>query len=338
MQTVKGFIGGIILMSVTMLSSAQDIHFSQFFETPLLRNPSLAGNFDGDYRVQGVYRDQWNSITNAYRTGSLNAEYKIMPGRGRDFMTVGLQLLYDKSGSIGLTTTHLLPALSYHKSLSDEKKMFLSAGFMGGMIHKGVDMSKITTDNQFGGGGYDPSLPTGETFAIPNFTTWDASAGISFNTSFGKEEMHSFYLGAAYHHLNRPKNSFYRNPTIELNPKYVFSEGVKFTMNEASYFVIQADQSIQGPYTELIGGAIYSLQIGDFPNDPQYTLHAGAFWRWKDALVPVIKIDKRSLSIGFSYDVNISPLKTVSKGRGGFELSLSYIGFLQRNNSNFGSD
>src|SRR3990170_8464398 len=87
-------------------SSAQDIHFSQFFEAPLLRNPSLAGIFTGDIRVQGVYRDQWNSFTNAYRSGSFNVEYKMPVGKGNDFITTGLQILYDKAGTVGLTTTH----------------------------------------------------------------------------------------------------------------------------------------------------------------------------------------------------------------------------------------
>jgi hypothetical protein len=39
------------------------------------------------------------------------------------------------------------------------------------------------------------------------------------------------------------------------------------------------------------------------------------------------------LSVALSYDVNISALKTVSQGQGGFELSISYIGFLDRENS-----
>jgi len=67
-------------------SNAQDIHFSQFFETPLLRNPALAGIFTGDVRVQGVFRDQWNSVTNAYKTASLNGEYKMPIGRADDFV------------------------------------------------------------------------------------------------------------------------------------------------------------------------------------------------------------------------------------------------------------
>src|SRR6202000_3268689 len=118
-----------ILLSILLMpfcTRAQDIHFSQFYETPLLGNPSLAGIFTGDYRVQGVYRDQWNSFTNAYRTGSLNAEYKMPVGKGDDFMTIGGQVLFDKAGTVGLTTTSLLPAFNYHKSLSNEKTMYLS--------------------------------------------------------------------------------------------------------------------------------------------------------------------------------------------------------------------
>jgi hypothetical protein len=34
-----------------------------------------------------------------------------------------------------------------------------------------------------------------------------------------------------------------------------------------------------------------------------------------------------------SYDVNVSQLETVSQGRGGVELSISFIGFLDRDNS-----
>jgi len=313
--------------------ASQDIHFSQFFEAPLLRNPSLAGIFTGDYRAQLVYRDQWNSFTNAYRTGSFNAEYKMPIGKGDDFMTTGIQVLFDKAGTVGLTTTHLLPALNYHKSLSSEKTMYLSLGFMGGMVRKNIDVSKMTTDNQYGSGGYDGSLPTGEVFLNPAFTSWDASVGMTFNTTFGKDQLNSLFVGTAYHHLNRPKNSFYRNPDIEINPKYIISAGVKFNMNDYSFFTLQADQSLQGSFRETIGGALYSYKLGENVDNPSYVLHLGAFLRWKDALIPVLKVDMYDLSVAISYDVNVSALKTASMGRGGFELSVVYQGFLDRNNT-----
>jgi type IX secretion system PorP/SprF family membrane protein len=312
---------------------AQDIHFSQFFEAPLLRNPSLAGIFEGDYRVQGVYRDQWNSVTNAYHTGSFNAEYKMPVGKGSDFITTGLQILYDKAGTVGLTTTHLLPAINYHKSLSGEKPMYLSFGFMGGLVQKKIDYSKITTDQMYNGGGFDPSLPNGETFPNPSLNYFDGSVGASFNTTFGADNKNTMFAGAAYHHFNRPKNSFYHNANIELNPKYVFSVGVKLNLDDYTFFTLQGDQSLQGPFKETIAGALYSWKLGGDSEAPEYILNTGAFLRWKDALIPVIKIDMSKLSVSVSYDVNVSQLKTASQSRGGFELSVAYIGFVDRDNS-----
>src|ERR1044071_9102382 len=84
---------------------AQDLHMSQFFETPLLRNPALAGIFEGDVRVQAVYRDQWNSVTTGYRTASLSGEYKTPVGKGDDYVTFGMQLFYDRAGTVSFTQT-----------------------------------------------------------------------------------------------------------------------------------------------------------------------------------------------------------------------------------------
>src|SRR5215211_1143498 len=171
---------------------AQDIHFSQFFEAPLLRNPSLAGIFTGDVRVQAVYRDQWNSVTTAYKTASLNGEYKLPVGKSDDFLTVGLQMLYDRAGTVSWVSAHLLPALNYHKSLGTEKNRYLSLGFMGGPVQRRLDISKMTTNSQYDGMGLGENLPS------PDYTYFDGSLGMSFNTQLNENADNNIFLGAAY--------------------------------------------------------------------------------------------------------------------------------------------
>lgn len=315
------------LLAGTGVVRAQDIHFSQFFETPLLRNPSLAGIFTGDVRLQMVYRDQWNSITDGYRTGSLNGEYKLPIGKVHDFITVGGQILFDRAGTAALTHTSILPAVNYHKSLSNEKNRYLSLGFMGGVVHRSFDRSKIITDGNYGGGG--DNEPT----VVPNYTYLDGSVGMSYNSNLSSNPEDNFYLGFAYHHFNTPKNSFYRDPTVELKPKWVASAGFRFGVTEFSYITLLADHTVQGDYTETIGGAMYGVKIGDEVDNPKYTIHGGAFIRWNDALIPVVKLDYAPFSVAVSYDVNISKLKTASQGRGGFEISIVYVKFLDRENS-----
>lgn len=328
----------LIAFSVALLAltevKAQDIHFSQFFEAPLLRNPSLAGIFSGDIRVQGVYRNQWGNVTVPYKTGSFNIEYKQPIGHGDDYVTSGLQLVYDKAGTTNFTTTNVLPAINYHKSLGGEKRQYLSLGFMGGIIQRRLDRSKITTNSQFDGSGFNPSMPDGETFVKSNYSYLDGSVGMTYNSAMSADKpQDNYFFGVAYHHFNRPKNSFYQRPDIELNPKWVFSAGVRFTVNESSYVTLQADQSVQGLAKETIGGALYSVKIGNDYENPDYIVNLGGFLRLQDAFIPVIKLDYNPFSIAISYDINVSELKTASQGQGGMELSVTYAGFFDRDNS-----
>ncbi|MEO7962132.1 MAG: PorP/SprF family type IX secretion system membrane protein, partial [Ginsengibacter sp.] len=322
-----------MLFALGKSSKCQDIHFSQFSEAPLLRNPALAGIFSGDFRVQAVYRNQWNSVTVPYQTTSLNAEYKLPVGNTQDFLTIGAEILYDKAGTVALTATNVLPVLNYHKSLSADRNMYLSAGFSAGVVQRKLDRSKITTNSQFDGDVYNSALSNGENFANNGYMYFDGNAGLSFNSQLGENEDNNIFFGVAYHHFNKSaKVSFYDGANVALVPKVVVSAGLKMSMTDYSYLTFHADYSSQGPSTEIIGGALYSLKLDD-PEDPQHVISGGMFIRWNDAFIPVIKMDIRPLAFALSYDVNVSQLKTASQGRGGFELSLSYQKYLDRDNS-----
>ena len=57
---------------------AQDLHFSQYFNTPLLVNPANTGfNPDYDYRLGGNYRNQWANVGNPYKTMGFWGDTKL---------------------------------------------------------------------------------------------------------------------------------------------------------------------------------------------------------------------------------------------------------------------
>ena len=91
-----------ILLLCQLSAHAQDVGYSQFYDQPLLRNPALAGIFEGDVRVTASYRNQWESVTVPYRTYSLSAEYKT-PFHAllseNSTVTFGLQLMRDVAGT-----------------------------------------------------------------------------------------------------------------------------------------------------------------------------------------------------------------------------------------------
>lgn len=324
-----------VIISLLLMRNtyAQDIHFSQFFEAPLLRNPSLAGLFTGDLRFQTVYRSQWSSVTTPYQTGSFNGEYKLPVGRKEDFLTIGGEILYDKAGSIALSATHVLPAINFHKSLSATGNKYLSLGFMGGVVQRRLDRSKITTDSQFDGYGYNSALADGETFLSPSYTYLDGSTGLSYNSQIGSSNDNNFFIGIAYHHFNKPAKIYFYNNTIDnMDPKWVVSGGLKMSTSFYSGITLQADYVKQGTYREILGGIILSRKLDQEENSDRI-INGGIMFRWKDAIIPFAKLEILPLAISVSYDVNISKLRSASNGMGGVEIGLSYVKFLDRYNS-----
>lgn len=317
----KMMIQFVLFMILSNIAVGQDLHFSQFYEAPLLRNPALAGLYEGDVRIQGVYRNQWNSIAFPYQTGSINAEYKFPVGKGEDFLTVGGQVLYDKAGTVQLQTVHMLPMVNFHKSLSTNKISYLSLGFMGGLVNRRLDRSSVTTNSQYDGFYFNGSLPDGETFT-GSYSYADMSVGMSINTTLGSNEQHNIFGGLAYHHFNKPINSFYGN--IAHLPKWVASAGVKLNLDEYTYITLHSDLTHQQPFEELIAGGSFSKKMG-LDNTALTTVHGGVYYRYNDAIVPVLKFDINQLSIGISYDINISSLAPASLNRGGFEISIGYL-------------
>ena len=311
--------------------TAQDFHLSQFYEAPLLRNPALAGIFTGDYRVQVVYRNQWNSVTTPYQTGAVSGEARFPVGKQNDYVTIGVQFAYDQAGSTALQTVVAMPAINYHKSLSSDRPTYLSVGFMGGITQRGFDPSKVTTNNQYQNGNYDPAFSNGENFSRYSYLYVDGAAGISFSSTAGNGI--NYYLGTSYYHFNKPKVSFFANNLVNLDPKIQFNAGITIPAGDNVKIVGQFNEARQGVYSETVAGAMvgYALLKEGLASDRM--IYGGLLYRYGDAIVPVVKFDLDSYDIGLSYDVNVSSLKTASQAMGGVELSLSYVGFFTTSNS-----
>src|SRR6476620_6230057 len=101
----------IIISSFAMQEViAQDLHFSQFFNNPLLTNPANTGFIpDADYRLGASYRNQYSSILNApYKTMSLFGDAQVFRNKLQTgWMGLGAVILRDEAGSGGLVSTKI---------------------------------------------------------------------------------------------------------------------------------------------------------------------------------------------------------------------------------------
>ncbi|RYY11381.1 MAG: type IX secretion system membrane protein PorP/SprF, partial [Chitinophagaceae bacterium] len=227
----------VLLLMITGVSMAQDINFSQFYELPLLRNPSLAGFYRGDIRVTSAFRSQWGSVTTPYQTQALGVETKFGTGSASgDYVSLGMQITNDVAGDSRLGKTQLLPMLTYHKAISYDRDSYISAGFLGGPVLQRFDPTKLRFSDQFVNGAYSPTNATRQTFSKTNKTYWDAAAGLTYSSTFGYDN--SYYIGAGYFHFTQPKVAFEPNNDIRLNKKLVINAGLSTPASEYDRIIL----------------------------------------------------------------------------------------------------
>ena len=311
-----------------LLARAQaDIHFSQFYETSILRNPALTGIFSNDYKVGAYYRDQWASISNPFVTTLGYAEIRVAVGRvSDDYISFGLLAYTDKAGSISQAITSVYPALNYSKCINPDHNRYLSIGITSGYTQYSIDPSKATFNNQYQFGYFDPNNPTNENITTTKMSMWDMGVGLNYNTSGGINNNVTYIFGISGYHLTQPQFSYFNIPGQTQNMRWNGNAAVGFDLKENISTQVQTNFALQGSYSEyMIGTLVTYSEPGGGPK-PNYAFTGGLFYRVNDAIIPVVKLKYKTFSIGYSYDVNVSTLKQASNLRGGQELTLSITG------------
>ncbi len=316
-------------------SHAQDIHFSQFYENSILRNPALTGIFSGDFKVGLDYRNQWASIANPFSTVSATAETRILTNRAvGDYLSLGIGAYYDKAGSINFTSEEVYPAIAYNKALNDKHNSYLSVGFVGGYMSRSVDMSKMTFSSQVINGIYSSSNPSGEIAPFTSLSNFDLGAGISLNSSLDVENRANYYVGASLYHINHPTQVFNGGYSeIKLPMKWQFGGGINLVFSEKLSVALHGNYSKQDQYKESIVGGLITYH-GVTPGMPSvFAISFGCFYRVQDAVIPTVKIDYSNLSFGYSYDLTNSSLATGGNGASASEVSVYIRGkYAHKNN------
>lgn len=304
-----------------------DIHFSQFYETSVLRNPALTGVFQDDYKLGAYVRNQWSSISNPYTTVLISAETHFsFSEMSENFFSFGLLGYSDKAGSIDQKITAFYPAINYNKSINPAHNSYLSAGFTCGYVQYSFDPNKATFNNQYLNGHFDPLNPTMENLPNPKMNFWDLGTGLNYNTSFGADNNTALILGTSAYHITQPKFSYYQKSGITENMRFNGNATINNVVNDKFSFQLHGNYAQQGTYQEIVAGTIvnYAQNVGNV--ETTLILSLGCFYRYGDAVIPVIKAKYQRMSLGVSYDVNVSSLKDASRLQGGAEVTLFVAG------------
>jgi type IX secretion system PorP/SprF family membrane protein len=327
----KIFLLSLMSMLSAVCLQAQDLHFTQFFNSPLVTNPANTGFIpDADYRLGINYRNQYSNIMAVpYKTTSIFGDAQLFRDKLENgWLGVGGMLLNDVAGSGSLTSTKIYGSVAYHQMLGSSS--LLSGGFNLGWANKRIDNSKLTFPDQFDGKFFDHDVITGDhvTLVNSNVSYFDVHAGLNY-AYFPQENV---YINAGYsvQHVNRPKETFFNDISNDgripirqtgfLNAILKVHERV--IINPNAYYTTQAGAS------ELVFGlnANYNLSAAG-----ETQLIGGLYYRLGDAIMPMAGLQMKSLQLTFSYDATLSSLKDFNNYRGALEFSLIKKGFYPDN-------
>jgi type IX secretion system PorP/SprF family membrane protein len=316
----------------TSAVQGQDLHFSQFFNSPLTTNPANTGFLpEHDYRLGANYRQQWASIPAQFKTMSIYGDAQAFRDRFESgWMGLGGVILRDVAGSGNLTSTKVYGSAAYHQMLGSTG--LLSVGFNVGWANKRVDVNKFTYDNQWNGKYFDAGAPSGENFSSTNISYLDVQVGLNY-AYFPTDNVY-LHAGASVHHVNSPRETFFSNTpgydntiakryigfadaVIKLNDRVILSPGVYYT-----------SQAKSNEFTLGLHGN-YNLS-----GDGEVQVIGGLYYRGGDAVIPMLGFEWKSVRLTFTYDATTSSLKNYNNMQGASEFALIYQGYYNQFNQN----
>lgn len=313
----------VLSVAVANSASAQGIHFSQFYNAPMLLNPAnTALMSETDYRIGVNYRNQWSSVPVPFRTFSGYADFQLLRNQNlTNWLGLGLAMFSDKAGDGQLALNRYEGFIAYH--IQTGNYSMVSAGISGAYVQRSVDFTRLKFDRQWDGFKFDTQLGNGEQYKNIQTTYIDVGAGVNY--AYYPNEYTYIKLGVGVAHVNMPKESFYGQdnkigirPTASLDALFVTSE--TFTINPSVYYTRQASSQ------ELMYGLKISALINEDDSGNPTSVLAGLYHRYNESIVPMLGFQWSGVSFTSSYDFTMSSLSSDIKMQGALEFAIIYQG------------
>jgi len=335
-----------------LTAEAQDLHFSQFYNSPLTLNPALTGRMKEDYRAVLNYRNQWRQINSTYATSALSADMNFKPGTSKlvDKIGAGFIVLNDELASganpgdgTGMfngvyKNVSFIGSLAAHKTLDRRQRHKLSIGLQGGYVQTGLNASGLNFNNQVQNFQIVQTLPTGASLRTTPYGYMDVNAGAFWD--FNVNPKLDVYAGISFFNVNNPKEALYTaiQDKNKLPNRSVSTIGFSYKLSEKvallPSFVYQNDAKA----VDFIAGSAIGYKMLSSNDKKAFTLLGGLYYRMQDAAIAMIGAKFRNYQVGFSYDATTSSLNNVKNDPNigqkavvnAFEVSLIYLGFFKR--------
>ncbi len=324
----------IWVMMQQLQASGQSIHFTQYYNAPMLLNPANTALMpDNDFRVGMNYRNQWAVIPVPYTTFSAFGDIKLGGNKDNEnhnnWLGVGFGFFNDKAGDGNLSLTQLQGDIAYHLQLSST--FMLSMGFAGSYVQRSVNYDNLTFDAQWDGMTFNTNLTNGEKVGVIKTSYYKMAPGINF--AYYPNENLYIKLGGSLDNINRPTESFYKSSKNTLgyrpigNLDVIYKAGPVLIINPSAYYTTQS-----GASEMVVGAQFRTILTNTRQINPVITqLILGIYDRLNDAAIGIAGVQVGGLQFVASYDLTMSALAPYNATYGALEFSLIYQGKYYKN-------
>ncbi len=316
-----------IALGSNLRSNAQDIHYSQHWASPLYANPAQTGYFSGDWRLAGIYRNQWKAISGkAYNSAGIS--YDRQDFYYSEQINSGILVVADHSGTDPITRTKAYLTASYLKKLNGHTFAF---GIQPGIVNLSTDLSSINYDSQYDlgnpNGVFNSNLSNNEGTLESSNTNFDLNAGVLWSKKVNAKWRPQ--VGLSMHHLTVPNESLtgIKSSDTRVPLKTMLHVGAEYYLNSVFTLCPKGMYSMQRGAREMIVGGNAEMRL---QNNVIKSVYAGSHFRYGmaqnyDASIWLIGTKFLNFDAAVSYDINVSALSEATSNRGALEISLIYI-------------
>jgi type IX secretion system PorP/SprF family membrane protein len=310
---------------------SQGLHFSQYYNAPLLINPANTALIpESDYRFGASHRMQWAALPAPFTTTSVYGDFQALRNRNQtNWLGFGFAFFNDRVGDGKLSLFRSEMSLAYHIQVGDVN--MISFGLAASNGARSVNFSKFSYPVQWDGYTFNRTNPNLEGKGLEKSSYNSVSMGLNY--AFFPNEAVYLKFGFSTSNLNKPTETFFDGGENTLQFRH--NANIDLMLKTASNLIINPSglYSTQNGSYEMLYGSLFLINlIKPTEQVGANQLILGAFHRWEDAIVGVVGLQMNALRFMTSYDYTISSLPiNAGKGTGALEFSIRYEGFYGEN-------
>jgi type IX secretion system PorP/SprF family membrane protein len=300
-------------------SRAQDFQFGQFYAVPLYYNPAFAGS-NLNSRLTTGYRSQWTGLQ-GWRGWLASFDWYLKNASSG----AGIFFSNNQIGRLGYSQTTGMIQYAYRSKFT--KKIRVSTGIGLGFGQVSWDFSNLTFGDQLQG---DPVAPkSNDQVAGRSLSAFYPDVQIGFLVYSQK-----WWVSLSALHPHSP--SYNLQGENQIQRRVNLSAGYRFELEKPTDYKGEISPNAitpailvrnQGTVSQLDLGLyvhyvpfVFGLWYRGLPTT--FTVKDGKKTLNQDALTALVGIKQNNLSIGYSYDINLSGIVGVLGGS--HEISVTY--------------